>query len=277
MCAICGCDDHHEHDHHEHVHADGTRHAHAHPHGHEHGHGHADHRHVELEARVLAKNDALAQVNESWLAARRIVALNLMGAPGSGKTSLLERTARHFGGGRLGVIEGDQATANDAERVRAAGAPVVQVNTGTGCHLDAGMVERALRELAPPPHSLVVIENVGNLVCPALFRLGEHRRVVVLSVAEGDDKPLKYPHMFRAADLVVLNKVDLLPYVDFDVARATRNARTVNPEVAVLQVSARTGEGLAAWTAWLDEKLESLGHGDQRRLQRPGHAAGIER
>ncbi len=176
MCGICGCDDHHDHEHHHH-------------HDHQHHEDH-HHEHVSLEARILAKNDHLAEHNRAWLAQHGLVALNLMGAPGSGKTSLLERTIRAFEPGALAVIEGDQATANDAARIRAAGAAVVQLNTGTGCHLDASMVAHGLADLALAPGRLVVIENVGNLVCPALFQLGEHRRVVVLSVAEGDDKPL---------------------------------------------------------------------------------------
>ena len=270
MCAICGCDDHHEH-----VHADGTRHSH--PHAHEHAHPpHGQPGHLELEARVLAKNDALADANARWLAQHRVLALNLMGAPGSGKTSLLERSVGLLESGALAVIEGDQATSNDAQRIEAAGAAVVQVNTGTGCHLDAAMVARSLTALAPPPGSLVVIENVGNLVCPALFRLGEQRRVVVLSVAEGDDKPLKYPHMFRVADLVLINKVDLLPYVDFSVARAVRNARAIRPDVAVLEVSARTGEGLDRWWQWLRGSLEGLCDAGERSIQRPDHAARVE-
>jgi hydrogenase nickel incorporation protein HypB len=268
MCRICGCDDHHEHQH-----AEGARHGH--PHSHDHDHHHHDH--VELETRVLAKNDALADLNRAWLASHRVLAVNLMGAPGCGKTSLLERTIRSREPGSVAVIEGDQATANDAERVRSAGAAAVQVNTGTGCHLDAGMVARSLEELAPSAGSLVVIENVGNLVCPALFQLGEQRRVVVLSVAEGDDKPLKYPHMFRAADLVLINKTDLLPHVDFGVERAIQNARTINPDVAVLQVCARTGEGLEAWCRWLRDELESLGDRRQGRVQAPGHTVGLER
>jgi hydrogenase nickel incorporation protein HypB len=240
MCAICGCDDH---DVHEHVHADGTRHSH--PHTHE---------QVPLETRILAKNDALAARNRAWLAGRKVVALNLMGAPGSGKTALLERTIRDTNSGSsLLVLEGDQATANDAERIRAAGAAVVQLNTGTGCHLDADMVARGLAELAPRAGSVVVIENVGNLVCPALFDLGEYRKVGVLSVAEGDDKPLKYPHMFRAAELMLVSKLDLLPHVDFDVARAIGNALAVNPDIQALRLSARSGEGMGAWYAWLRE------------------------
>ena len=269
MCGICGCDDHQD-DMHEHVHEDGTRHRHAHPHEHHH------HTHVELERRVLAKNDALAQENARWLAERGILAVNLMGSPGCGKTSLLERTIRSQGARALCVIEGDQATANDAERIRAAGAPVVQVNTGTGCHLDATMVARGLEELAPRGGSVVVVENVGNLVCPALFRLGEQRRVVVLSVAEGDDKPVKYPHMFRAAHLVLINKTDLLPHLDFRVDHAVAGVRSVNPEAQVLQVSARTGEGMDGWYGWLAAELEGLRHRGERSFERPGHPLGLE-
>jgi hydrogenase nickel incorporation protein HypB len=263
---------------HEHVHADGTRHSHAHPlgdhphgdhshdHGqhHHHGHdGHQPHRHdhrgeraptvvVDLDAAILSKNDALAAKNRVWFAGREILALNLVSSPGAGKTTLLERT---IGDLRqtlpLFVIEGDQATANDGERIRAAGAPAVQVNTGTGCHLDAEMVARGLMVLKPAVGSVVMIENVGNLVCPALFDLGERAKVVVLSTAEGEDKPLKYPHMFRAAQIMILNKIDLLPHLDYDVARAIANAHAVNPAIKTFLLSARTGEGLAAWYDWL--------------------------
>jgi hydrogenase nickel incorporation protein HypB len=207
---------------------------------------------VGLEARVLAKNDALAAKNRAWFAEREIFALNLVSSPGAGKTTLLERTIRDLKSEfALYVVEGDQATSRDAERIRAAGAPVVQLNTGTGCHLEADMIARSMRELVPPIGSLVLIENVGNLVCPAMFDLGEHTKVVVLSVAEGDDKPLKYPHIFRAADVLILNKIDLLPYVDFDMLHVIENARAVNPELTILSVSARTGEGLEEWYEWL--------------------------
>lgn len=249
----------HHHDHfHEHVHADGTRHRHDHSHDdahHDHSHGHpaatADGV-VELETRILAKNDALAAKNRSWFSGREILALNLVSSPGSGKTTLLERTIGDLKAElKLYVIEGDQATANDGERIRAAGAPAVQVNTGTGCHLEADMVARGLAELKPAVGSLVMIENVGNLVCPAMFDLGERAKVVILSVTEGEDKPLKYPHMFRAAEIMILNKIDLLPYVDFDVSRALANAREVNPDIRVFQVSARSGAGLEDWYRWL--------------------------
>jgi hydrogenase nickel incorporation protein HypB len=204
-----------------------------------------------LEARVLAKNDALAHDNRHWLTERAIRAFNLMSSPGAGKTTLLERTLRALSR-PLAVIEGDQETERDAERLRAAGAHAVQINTGAGCHLDAGMVKGALDKLAPPPKSIVFIENVGNLVCPALFDLGERARVVIASVTEGDDKPLKYPYMFRAADLIVLNKIDLLPYVSFDVERFAAHARSVNPRARVLQTSATRGDGLGDWYGWLD-------------------------
>ncbi len=199
---------------------------------------------------MLARNDELAADNRRWLAGRGVVAVNLMSSPGSGKTTLLERTIRELDR-PVSVVEGDQETAYDADRIRAAGARAVQVNTGSGCHLDAAMVHQALVALDPEPASMVVVENVGNLVCPALFDVGEAAKVVVISVTEGDDKPLKYPHMFAVADLVVVNKTDLLPYVDFDVDRMTTDARRLAPGVEVLPVSAKTGAGMADWYAWL--------------------------
>lgn len=251
MCATCGCSDHdeHEHDHgHEHVHADGTRHTHA--------HGDTHHEVVSLEQRVLAKNDALAQKNRDWFAERGILAINLLSAPGAGKTTLLERTIRDLGGElSISVLEGDQATTLDGDRIRAAGVPAVQINTGTGCHLEAEMVARGLTELKPAANSLVLIENVGNLVCPALFDLGERAKVTILSVTEGDDKPLKYPHMFAASRLMILNKIDLLAHVDFNVDRAVAHARQVSPDIQVMYVSARSGKGLACWYDWLRREL----------------------
>jgi hydrogenase nickel incorporation protein HypB len=209
---------------------------------------------VQLEARLLAKNDAVAAKNRASFAGREILALNLVSSPGAGKTTLLERTIKDLKGELpLFVIEGDQATTNDGERIRAAGAPAVQVNTGTGCHLEADMVAAGLMQLQPSAGSVVMIENVGNLVCPAMFDLGERAKVVILSVTEGEDKPLKYPHMFRAAEVMILNKTDLLPHVDFDVDRAIANAREVNPDISVLRVSAKTGEGLETWYGWLRE------------------------
>lgn len=207
---------------------------------------------IELEQQILAKNQSLAERNRRWLAGRRILALNLVSSPGSGKTTLLERTIRELRGRtEISVVEGDQETANDAERIRATGCRAVQINTGTGCHLEAEMIAAALATLDPAAGSTVMIENVGNLVCPALFDLGECAKVVILSVTEGEDKPLKYPHMFRAAALMVINKIDLLPYVDFDLDRSIANAREVNPEIQVVCVSARSGAGMDAWYRWL--------------------------
>ncbi len=224
----------------------------------EHGHGHGhEHRTVALEVDLLAKNDDLAEANRRWLAERGIVALNLMSSPGSGKTTLLERTVRELDR-PCAVLEGDQETLVDAERIRAAGARAVQINTGAGCHLDADMVARGMAILAPEPGSLLFVENVGNLVCPALFDLGEAGRVVIMSVTEGADKPLKYPHMFRTADLVLLSKVDLLPYVDFDVAEWMDGARRARPGVEVLEVSATRGDGMTEWYAWLRARANDL-------------------
>jgi hydrogenase nickel incorporation protein HypB len=183
---------------------------------------------------------------------REILALNLMSAPGAGKTTLLERTIANLKDRKkLFVLEGDQATSNDGKRVKEAGAAAVQINTGSGCHLDAEMVTRGLNALKPETRSILFIENVGNLVCPALFDLGEYRRVAILSVTEGDDKPLKYPYMFRAAHLMLLNKIDLLAHVDFDINRAIAHAKQVNPTIEVLPLSARTSEGLEAWENWI--------------------------
>ncbi|WP_404604881.1 hydrogenase nickel incorporation protein HypB [Caballeronia udeis] len=240
---------------HRHVHA-----AHVHEHnGHEHEAAVAAAIHgttITLEQDVLAKNQLLAEHNRGWLASRHITALNLVSSPGAGKTTLLERTIRDLrdlqSAQTIQVIEGDQATLNDAERIRATGCRVVQINTGTGCHLDAGMVSRALAQLDPPSHAWLMIENVGNLVCPALFDLGERAKVVILSVTEGEDKPLKYPHMFRASRLMLLSKIDLLPHLRFDLARCIAYARQVNPSIEVLQVSAQTGQGMKAWYAWLE-------------------------
>jgi hydrogenase nickel incorporation protein HypB len=209
---------------------------------------------VRVDRAVLEKNDRLADSNRGWLAGRRVLALNLVSSPGAGKTTLLERTVRELADLSPLVIEGDQETDHDARRIRAAGCRAVQLNTGTGCHLDAAMVARALRELDPPAGSVVFVENVGNLVCPALFDLGEHAKVVVCSVPEGDDKPLKYPHMFRAGRLVVLNKIDLLPHVPFDTGRFLAAVRHVNPALRVIAASALRGDGLAEWHGWVREQ-----------------------
>jgi len=247
------------HGHADHVHADHDHADHVHP---DDGHPPAGELHslqapdgprtIELQQKVLAKNDELAAGNRAWLAGRGILAINLMSSPGAGKTTLLEGTMRGMAGqASISVVEGDQETALDASRILAAGSKVVQVNTGVGCHLDADMLSRALRVLDPPSGSIVMIENVGNLVCPALFDLGEQARVVLASVTEGADKPLKYPHMFRQADLVLLNKTDLLPYVDFDVRDYASGLRKVTPDALFLQVSATTGDGMQTWFDWL--------------------------
>jgi hydrogenase nickel incorporation protein HypB len=250
---------------HGHLHALDEPHSHdehSHPdHEHHHNHVHVlqsaeSDRTIELQQKVLAKNDDLAELNRGWLRERGILAINLMSSPGSGKTTLLERTARELSGRMtISVIEGDQETALDARRILAAGSRVVQINTGVGCHLDAEMVAQGLRGLDPPSGSIVVIENVGNLVCPALFDLGEEARVVLASVTEGADKPLKYPHMFRQADLVLLNKTDLLPYVDFDIKQYMADLRMAAPDALLLQISATTGDGVEGWYDWLRRRV----------------------
>ena len=262
---------------HWHRHADGTWHSHAHEHAdtHEHVQGstHSPRhdaaaavtpsRMLQIERDILAKNDAHAAENRRRFEEQGIFALNLVSSPGSGKTSLLCRTIERLQPGvPITVIEGDQQTSRDAERIRATGAPALQINTGKGCHLDAEMVGRALRRLSPTDDSLLLIENVGNLVCPAAFDLGEAHKVVILSVTEGEDKPLKYPGMFHAASLMLLNKIDLLPYVAFDVELAISYARRVNPALVVIQVSATTGEGFEDWLAWL---LAGCSHCQERK------------
>lgn len=207
---------------------------------------------VRIETDILAKNNQYADANRRWLAERGILALNLVSSPGSGKTTLLTRTIDDLKEElRLSVIEGDQQTAHDAQRIRETGVRAVQINTGKGCHLDGHMVGHALETLAPEEESVLFIENVGNLVCPAAFDLGEVHKVAILSVTEGEDKPIKYPDMFHAADLMLLNKIDLLPHLQFDVARCIDYARRVNPRIRVLQVSATTGEGMEPWYQWL--------------------------
>lgn len=205
-----------------------------------------------VERDILAKNDELASANRAMFATLGILVLNLVSSPGSGKTTLLVKTLQALKGRvPLAVIEGDQQTDNDAERIRSTGVEAIQINTGKGCHLDARMIGHALSEVRLPEKGILFIENVGNLVCPAAFDLGEAAKVVVLSVTEGEDKPLKYPDMFRAAKLMLLNKCDLLPYLDFDVPLAESYARRVNPDIRILGISATTGEGLPEWLAWL--------------------------
>jgi hydrogenase nickel incorporation protein HypB len=209
-------------------------------------------RKVKIEQDILGKNNQYAQLNRDYFRLHKIFTLNLMSSPGSGKTTLLTKTIELLTAElAINVIEGDQQTSNDAERIRATGVNAVQINTGKGCHLDADAIGNALKALVPEDNSLLFIENVGNLVCPSAFDLGEAHKVVILSVTEGEDKPLKYPDMFAAADVMLLNKIDLLPHVDFDVAQCIDYARRVNPHIKVLQVSARTGEGMAVWCQWL--------------------------
>jgi hydrogenase nickel incorporation protein HypB len=288
MCTVCGCgqgetkiEGEHEH---EHRHADGTVHSHAHHHDGEHAHTHShavpqapgglsyaprhhhhghEHSHapgltpgrmVQIEQDILAKNNGYASANRKLWRERGLFAINLVSSPGSGKTTLLVESIRRLAGRHpLAVIEGDQQTSNDAERIRATGARAIQVNTGKGCHLDAHMVGHAFERLDLNNGGLLLIENVGNLVCPAEFDLGEAHKVVILSVTEGEDKPLKYPNMFAASDLMLLTKVDLLPHLSFDTAKCIEYARRVNPKIAVLQVSAKSGEGMDGWLAWMEK------------------------
>jgi hydrogenase nickel incorporation protein HypB len=250
MCTTCGCspeDLHHDHGdghhHHDHDHNPGTG-------------GAAGGKKISIETDILARNNRLAAGNRAMFADRKVFVLNMVSSPGSGKTTLLEKTLKDLSGTtRSAVIEGDQQTDNDAVRIAATGVPVRQINTGAGCHLDAHMVGHAAEEFDLDNIDLLFIENVGNLVCPSSFDLGEHHKVVVLSVTEGEDKPLKYPHMFHAADIMLLNKTDLLPHLDFDVAKCLEMARRVNPGITIFEVSARTGAGMAEWYGWLKNRL----------------------
>jgi hydrogenase nickel incorporation protein HypB len=258
MCDTCGCGatneiviqkpgeqlKAHEHHHHEH--------GHDHHHDHEHGHSHS----IEVETNILNQNDILAARNRGFFEGRQIYAINLVSSPGSGKTSLLEKTLGDLKEEiDFNVIEGDQQTFNDANRIDALKIPVVQINTGTGCHLDGDMVSKAVQKLQPKSNSILMIENVGNLVCPSLFDLGENERVVIISVTEGDDKPIKYPDMFHGSQICIINKIDLLPYVNFDVEKAKDYARKVNPELKFFELSATTGEGMEEWYAYLKSKV----------------------
>ncbi len=278
MCATCGCgqseprvetlqrehahshahehaqEPEHVHDYaheHMHTHADGT--THSHPHSHEHDHAHEPRaRVISIERDILARNDAIAALNRRNLQAAKTLALNLVSSPGAGKTALLVETLKRIGATfPIAVIEGDQETTADADRIRATGAPAIQINTGKGCHLDAELVRTALDRLGIPERGILFIENVGNLVCPAGFDLGEANKVVIASVTEGEDKPLKYAGMFAAADLMLVSKIDLLPHLEFDLGKLIDNARRINPRIAVLRVSARSGEGMDRWLQWL--------------------------
>jgi hydrogenase nickel incorporation protein HypB len=276
MCTICGCSawpneprpSGYSEPHDRHGYHDGDHVAHDHPHqndrainfgaipGSVHLPGMSEERVVRLERDILSKNDAYAQANRARLTAMGLFALNLVSSPGSGKTSLLVRTITDLRAQfPILVIEGDQQTSNDADRIRATGAPAVQINSGRGCHLDAHMVGHALDQLPLWKGSLLFIENVGNLICPAAFDLGEAYKVVILSVTEGEDKPLKYPEMFARADLMLLSKMDLLPHLDFNVTACTEFALRVNPRIDILPVSARTGEGMPEFYRWIERHV----------------------
>ena len=250
MCTECGCAEPDEHPHHDHDHD--------HHHEHDHRHG-SPARTLRIEEDLLAKNNRLAADNRALFRRQQVFVLNLVSSPGSGKTSLLERTLADLRGRlRFAVLEGDQQTSNDADRIAAAGVPVKQINTGAGCHLDAHMVGHGVEAFDLAATDALLIENVGNLVCPASFDLGEDHKVAVLSITEGEDKPLKYPHMFRAADLLLLNKIDLLPHLRFDLEKCKALARQVNPAVRIFEVSALTGEGMDKWYGWLEEGVERI-------------------
>ncbi|MGB3513584.1 MAG: hydrogenase nickel incorporation protein HypB [Microcoleaceae cyanobacterium] len=291
MCVTCGCSDNNEttitnsqtgektaiNNHHSHTHTlpDGTviTHTHSHTNTHQHPTSPQENHHhhetaevhakmhgttISLEQNILQKNDLLAAQNRGWFKGRNILALNLVSSPGSGKTTLLARTINDLKSElTFSVIEGDQETINDAEKIRQTGCNVVQINTGKGCHLEAAMVEKGYTELNPPLNSVLMIENVGNLVCPALFDLGENCKVAILSVTEGEDKPIKYPYMFRESQVMILTKIDLLPYVQFDVNRCIEYAKQVNPDMNIFQVSATSGEGLNQWYEWLKSQIIS--------------------
>ncbi len=238
MCSVCGC-------------GGSTRIEGAHHHhqgGHEHDHG----RLIEIEQNILAKNQHYADENRASWMRRGIFTLNFISSPGAGKTTLLVETVKALKGVLpVAVIEGDQETANDADRIKAAGVPAIQINTGKGCHLDAHMVGHAADQLPLPHKGVMFIENVGNLVCPSGFDLGEEKRAVLLSVTEGDDKPMKYPDAFASADIMILGKIDLAPHVDFDVSKAAALARAVNPEIEIIELSAKTGAGMGQWIDWI--------------------------
>ena len=264
MCGTCGCgednqitirkpgdDTHHHHHSHE---GQGHSHDHHHDHNHDHEHDHFHDKEIRLERDILLKNNLTAERNRGFFEAKGVTAINLVSSPGSGKTTILERTIKELGDTMsFFIIEGDQQTMNDADRIHAAGAPVVQVNTGNGCHLDSEMINRAVKQLEPTENSILFIENVGNLVCPSMFDLGESLRVVIISVTEGEDKPLKYPNMFESSDICIINKTDLLPYVDFSVEKTREYALRVNHHLKFFEVSARTGEGLKEWYNWLEK------------------------
>lgn len=247
MCATCGCD----------TGAVSTIHHHGHDHNHSHDHEHHHHKTiVDVEQDVLHQNNLLAERNRGYFDAKNILAMNLVSSPGSGKTSLLERTLIDLKNEMdFAVIEGDQQTTNDADRIHATGTKVTQINTGKGCHLDSHMIYHAVHGMKLKENQVLFIENVGNLVCPAMFDLGEKERVVIISVTEGDDKPLKYPDMFHTSTLCIINKIDLLPYVPFSMDKVKENARKINPKLEFRELSCTSGEGLESWYSWLRSKV----------------------
>ena len=272
MCETCGCgnkdgvrihdprsthaDDSehvHEHEHkHDHDHDHDHGHEHNHTHDHHHSHDHSHTKVIDLNLDILAGNNMIAAMNRRFFEGRRVLCLNMVSSPGSGKTTILEKTISHLAASaKLFVVEGDQQTKLDADRIEKAGAAAIQINTGSGCHLDAQMVESALKKLDPETNSFLFIENVGNLVCPAMFDLGEFKRILVISVTEGEDKPLKYPLMFETSHLCIINKADLLPYVDFNAGEFMKNASHINPRLEFMTLSARTGEGMNLWHDWI--------------------------
>lgn len=270
MCDTCGCEendnvriykpgqDNLEHHHHSHDHTV--------PHHHP---GEHQHREISVETDILSKNNLLAERNRGFFEALDIFAINMVSSPGSGKTSIIERTIAEISDQlKFYVIEGDQQTANDAERIQKAGAEAVQINTGNGCHLDADMVNKAAKQLAPESHSVLIIENVGNLICPSMFDLGEGKRITIFSVTEGDDKPAKYPTIFHTSHVCIINKTDLLPYVDFDIERAKNLVKRLNPEMEFFEVSAKTGEGMDEWYNWLKSQHQQAGIQRITSLQR---------
>ncbi len=283
MCTTCGCSsDENEirftkigekrfHSHSGHYHHHDHDHDHHHEHHHDHDHDNDDHDHhhdhfhnhsheisvVQLEKDILYKNQLTAERNRGFFEALNIFSINLVSSPGSGKTSLLERTISDLKDKiAFSVIEGDQQTTNDADRIHKLNVPVIQINTGKGCHLDSEMISKAVKELKPVQDSVLMIENVGNLVCPAMFDLGELKRIVIISVTEGEDKPLKYPDMFLGSQICIINKIDLLPYLKFDLEKLKEYAKQVNPHLTFFEVSAASGEGLAAWYDYLTKSIK---------------------
>jgi hydrogenase nickel incorporation protein HypB len=275
MCGTCGCGSEAngvkiqnplevEMHHHHHDHDHGHHHHHEHSHDHEHHHDHGAHPHdrhtkvLTIEQDILQHNDLMAARNKGYFEAKNIFALNLVSSPGSGKTSLLERTLKDLKDDlSFYVIEGDQQTLNDADRIAAIDIPVIQINTGKGCHLESDMIFDAVKKLNIKDHSILMIENVGNLVCPSMFNLGESKRVVIISTTEGVDKPVKYPDMFHTSDICIINKMDLLPYLSIDISKLKSYALQVNPNLIFFEVSATTGEGMEHWYKWLKENLKS--------------------